>query len=546
MTRQRQGRESSERSDRGRGRREERRVAHPHSDEQLLAALQRSLGNQAMQRLARDGARASAVLGAVQTTSNQQIQRLAAAARQPGADVPIQRRVAVAKKDMKPDFVELTSINYAVQRAGGPVELLKDADFSKMTDEQELYLVAHGSPGSAGDYKAAEIVNYLFKGKRALTGPVKAIRFTSCNAGAGVTDDQTDSVVAAITQALTEKDWKGIPVSGARGPSIKTDALGDAFTVIDPKKKSDIFKIQDILKEIHQPKERTEREIKKFESEAGRVSTIEERAAIASRESAPFYEKLVEAVTDPAEFVRFLEQETQSGGSLVKYAPEMPTLRGLATKKLTLDKAMLEMVSTEKSSCFITTACVAARGLPDDCFELQTLRRFRDTYVRAQPDGEALIAQYYALAPAILRRLRARPEAPAVLAALYPCVAEAARRAAADQPEGALRLYREVVRTLAAAYLPRPRQRNPLGAGPGRWPERREDDGVTGSARTARRRSPGGRAAGEPGRRPAAGAAALHQRRRWGSGGVSAHRTAGGAGCQPGHSQPAPLLRQPG
>jgi hypothetical protein len=58
--------------------------------------------------------------------------------------------------------------------------------------------------------------------------------------------------------------------------------------------------------------------------------------------------------------------------------------------------------------CFLTTACCEALGLPDDCFELEALRRYRDLVLAASPQGREDIALYYRLAPAILAAL---PEA---------------------------------------------------------------------------------------------------------------------------------------
>lgn len=34
--------------------------------------------------------------------------------------------------------------------------------------------------------------------------------------------------------------------------------------------------------------------------------------------------------------------------------------------------------------CFLTTACCKYKGLPDDCAELETLRRFRDNYLKGR------------------------------------------------------------------------------------------------------------------------------------------------------------------
>ncbi len=61
--------------------------------------------------------------------------------------------------------------------------------------------------------------------------------------------------------------------------------------------------------------------------------------------------------------------------------------------------------------CFISTACTTAANLPDDCQELQTLRRFRDSYVAQQPRGKELIEEYYRIAPKIVKAIQGRPDA---------------------------------------------------------------------------------------------------------------------------------------
>ena len=47
----------------------------------------------------------------------------------------------------------------------------------------------------------------------------------------------------------------------------------------------------------------------------------------------------------------------------------------------------------DNGGCYLTTACVAARGLPDTCIELQTLRAFRDGVLARQPGGREEIAR---------------------------------------------------------------------------------------------------------------------------------------------------------
>lgn len=55
--------------------------------------------------------------------------------------------------------------------------------------------------------------------------------------------------------------------------------------------------------------------------------------------------------------------------------------------------------------CFITTACVKYYNLPDDCYQLTTLRKFRDTYLSQTDENKELIKQYYSGAPQLVKLL---------------------------------------------------------------------------------------------------------------------------------------------
>lgn len=57
------------------------------------------------------------------------------------------------------------------------------------------------------------------------------------------------------------------------------------------------------------------------------------------------------------------------------------------------------------TGCFLTTACCTYKGLPDDCYELQALRKFRDTVLKKTETGTALVQLYYEQAPKIVERI---------------------------------------------------------------------------------------------------------------------------------------------
>lgn len=57
------------------------------------------------------------------------------------------------------------------------------------------------------------------------------------------------------------------------------------------------------------------------------------------------------------------------------------------------------------SRCFITTAVCEYFNKADDCYELTTLRQFRDEWLLYQPEGKELITEYYDIAPVIVKNL---------------------------------------------------------------------------------------------------------------------------------------------
>ncbi|MBQ3665404.1 MAG: hypothetical protein II919_04795 [Lachnospiraceae bacterium] len=58
------------------------------------------------------------------------------------------------------------------------------------------------------------------------------------------------------------------------------------------------------------------------------------------------------------------------------------------------------------SFCFITTAVCEKLGKTDDCFELTTLRNYRDTWLINSDGGKELIEEYYRIAPLIVSRIK--------------------------------------------------------------------------------------------------------------------------------------------
>ncbi|WP_052706166.1 CFI-box-CTERM domain-containing protein [Vibrio galatheae] len=59
-----------------------------------------------------------------------------------------------------------------------------------------------------------------------------------------------------------------------------------------------------------------------------------------------------------------------------------------------------------ESGCFLTTAACEYIGLEDNCWELTTLRQYRDGFLMNTPNGKKLVEQYYVIAPTIVDKLK--------------------------------------------------------------------------------------------------------------------------------------------
>ena len=104
-------------------------------------------------------------------------------------------------------------------------------------------------------------------------------------------------------------------------------------------------------------------------------------------------------------------------------------------------------------SCFITTACCDLIGLPDDCWELRTLRQFRDKVMLPTEDGRADVARYYRLAPQILRAMHAARDERQLLDIYARYIMPSALAARLGLSRVARRLYTGMMMELTRRYL---------------------------------------------------------------------------------------------
>ncbi len=120
----------------------------------------------------------------------------------------------------------------------------------------------------------------------------------------------------------------------------------------------------------------------------------------------------------------------------------------------------IEMTYFEPSSddadadCFLTTACTAARGLPDDCSELMTLRCLRDEFMKPTGEGADMIAEYYHIAPPIVRSVNARLNRAEIWNLVYDdLVTPSLKLIQAGKKGEAVAHYSEYVKWMKEAFL---------------------------------------------------------------------------------------------
>lgn len=107
------------------------------------------------------------------------------------------------------------------------------------------------------------------------------------------------------------------------------------------------------------------------------------------------------------------------------------------------------------SLCFLTSACTEAMGLPDSCYELGTLRQFRDEYLASSPEGRQAIREYYETAPMVVTAIKLRDDHAVVLQEIYSQLVEpAVRLIEAKEHTRAFQLYRAVFLRLRDEFVP--------------------------------------------------------------------------------------------
>ena len=107
----------------------------------------------------------------------------------------------------------------------------------------------------------------------------------------------------------------------------------------------------------------------------------------------------------------------------------------------------------KSKSCYLTTACTEAMQLPDNCYELQTLRKFRDEYLPQRHGGRKMIEEYYETAPEIVDAINASGKGNEIFKGLYSEITEIVSLIDNRKSEEAVLAYRNLTLSLEMQYL---------------------------------------------------------------------------------------------
>ncbi|MDY3250661.1 MAG: CFI-box-CTERM domain-containing protein, partial [Candidatus Choladocola sp.] len=107
-----------------------------------------------------------------------------------------------------------------------------------------------------------------------------------------------------------------------------------------------------------------------------------------------------------------------------------------------------------KKFCYITTAVCETFGKSDDCYELTTLRDYRDNYLASLPEGEELIRMYYDVAPTIVKHINQKSDSGEIYRSIWdtylaPCISMIEHH----QLEDCRSHYEDMVHTLQKEYF---------------------------------------------------------------------------------------------
>jgi len=129
----------------------------------------------------------------------------------------------------------------------------------------------------------------------------------------------------------------------------------------------------------------------------------------------------------------------------------------IRNEKLKVDLAFKynrNLSSDPNSTCFLTSACVFHKGLPDNCQELMVLRNLRETVMKPNSDFNQLILEYAVIAPKMLTKIDIAANKDEIFEIIYSnLVLPAVKLVGEGKDNEAIAYYRDFVEEMKCLYL---------------------------------------------------------------------------------------------
>lgn len=211
--------------------------------------------------------------------------------------------------------------------------------------------------------------------------------------------------------------------------------------------------------------EANERILEKAGRDAPRKGIFESGSDYRSRIAVEANKRIIEEATGSAPEQGFFESDdsyksrvaTAANERIIESATGRAPEQGLFETKNNYESRVTqeaqEATGEGEDGCFLTTACVCYAGLPDNCDELMTLRRFRDRYVFTLEGGPEILTEYYRIAPRILIAINSSPARDETLSSIWETIKRTIRAIEEGNHSSALQAYSEMFETLRRRYL---------------------------------------------------------------------------------------------
>ena len=151
-------------------------------------------------------------------------------------------------------------------------------------------------------------------------------------------------------------------------------------------------------------------------------------------------------------FPAILEMKGQSADPLTDAIIE----KWNTTFRTAVGKADYEKIESgfHRKFCYITTAACESQGKTDDCYELELLRSYRDEYLMNTEDGEALVKEYYNIAPTIVNRIGRQENKAEIYAGIWDTyLADCIHLIEEKENEACQKRYMDMVYDLKQKYM---------------------------------------------------------------------------------------------